>query len=145
MGAREFKIMPLKKGAPPGSRGFGQNIATEIKAGKPPKQAEAIAYREARADALQPSPFAGPAEMRAKKMDVLAHGVDVLASRMDALVTRADARKEQVWVVTAQLSNGETRRYESPTEQDASSRFYDMTSGQTKGAYKNITRPKREK
>lgn len=49
-------------------------------------------YREARADALQPSPFAGPAEMRAKKMSVLAYGVDALASRMDALAARADAR-----------------------------------------------------
>lgn len=48
-------------------------------------------YREARADVLQPSPFAGPAEMRAKKMNVLAYGVDALASRMDALAARVDA------------------------------------------------------
>lgn len=78
--------MPLEKGAAPGSKGFGQNIATEITAGKPPKQAEAIAYREARADALQPSPFAGPAEMRAKKMNVLAYGVDALAQRLDSIM-----------------------------------------------------------
>lgn len=39
--------MPLNKGAKPGSKGFGENIATEIKAGKPAKQAEAIAYSEA--------------------------------------------------------------------------------------------------
>ena len=38
--------MPLNKGAKPGSEGFSQNIATEIDAGKPPKQAEAIAYSE---------------------------------------------------------------------------------------------------
>lgn len=37
--------MPLLKGAKPGSRGFRQNIETEIKIGKkPPKQAVAIAY-----------------------------------------------------------------------------------------------------
>ncbi len=40
--------MPLKKGAKPGSKSFGRNIATEIKAGKPAKQAEAIAYAVAK-------------------------------------------------------------------------------------------------
>ena len=38
--------MPLERG-PVGSAAFGRNIATEEKAGKPPKQAEAIAYSEA--------------------------------------------------------------------------------------------------
>ena len=42
--------MPLEK-APVGSPGFGRNIATEIKAGKKPAQAEAIAYSKARGDA----------------------------------------------------------------------------------------------
>ena len=42
--------MPLSKGAKPGSKAFGENIATEIKAGKPPAQAEAIAYSEAKDD-----------------------------------------------------------------------------------------------
>ena len=40
--------MPLHEGAKPGSKEFGENIATEIKNGRPPKQAEAIAYSEAR-------------------------------------------------------------------------------------------------
>lgn len=40
--------MPLIKGAKPGSKGFKQNIETEIKIGnKPQKQAVAIAYNEA--------------------------------------------------------------------------------------------------
>lgn len=39
--------MPLNKGAKPGSKGFGQNIKTEIGAGKPQRQAIAIAYSEA--------------------------------------------------------------------------------------------------
>lgn len=39
--------MPLQKGAKPGSKGFGKNIAAEERAGKPPAQAEAIAYSEA--------------------------------------------------------------------------------------------------
>ena len=42
--------MPLEKAAA-GTPGFGRNIATEEKAGKPPKQAEAIAYNVARGDA----------------------------------------------------------------------------------------------
>lgn len=38
--------MPLKKGAKPGSKGFKDNIRAEIAAGKPQKQAVAIAYSE---------------------------------------------------------------------------------------------------
>lgn len=40
--------MPLKKGAKPGSKGFKSNIKAEIGAGKPQKQAVAIAYSESR-------------------------------------------------------------------------------------------------
>ena len=39
--------MPLIKGAKPGSKGFGQNIKSEMTAGRPQKQAIAIAYSEA--------------------------------------------------------------------------------------------------
>lgn len=40
--------MPLNKGAKPGTKKFGDNIATEIKAGKNQKTAIAIAYSEAK-------------------------------------------------------------------------------------------------
>lgn len=40
--------MPLKKGAKPGSKGFKDNIKTEMNAGKKQSQAVAIAYSEAR-------------------------------------------------------------------------------------------------
>lgn len=40
--------MPLNKGAKPGSKKFGENIATEMRAGKKQKQAVAIAYSESR-------------------------------------------------------------------------------------------------
>ena len=40
--------MPLKKSAKPGSKGFGQNIKAEMNAGKPQRQAVAIAYSVAR-------------------------------------------------------------------------------------------------
>lgn len=40
--------MPLKKGAKPGTKGFSDNVRTEINAGKKPSQAVAIAYSEAR-------------------------------------------------------------------------------------------------
>lgn len=39
--------MPLKK-AKPGTKGFGENIATEMKAGKKQSQAIAIAYSVAK-------------------------------------------------------------------------------------------------
>ena len=42
--------MPLESNAPAGSPGFSRNVATEIKAGKPEKQAVAIAYSKARGD-----------------------------------------------------------------------------------------------
>lgn len=41
--------MPLVKGAKPGSKGFKDNIKAEISAGKPQKQAVAIAYSESKA------------------------------------------------------------------------------------------------
>ena len=40
--------MPLHKGAKPGSKKFGENIATEIKSGKSRNQSIAIAYSEAK-------------------------------------------------------------------------------------------------
>jgi hypothetical protein len=40
--------MPLKRGAKPGSKGFKSNIKAEMRAGKPQKQAVAIAYSESR-------------------------------------------------------------------------------------------------
>lgn len=40
--------MPLVKGAKPNSKGFKKNIEVEIAAGKPQKQAVAIAYSESR-------------------------------------------------------------------------------------------------
>jgi len=40
--------MPLIKGAKPGTKSFGKNIAAEENAGKKPKQAIAIAFSEAK-------------------------------------------------------------------------------------------------
>ena len=42
--------MPLVKGAKPGSKGFGKNIEAEENAGKPRKQAIAIAFSESGED-----------------------------------------------------------------------------------------------
>jgi hypothetical protein len=40
-------MMPLIKGAKPGSPGFKKNIEAEVKSGRPVKQSVAIAYSEA--------------------------------------------------------------------------------------------------
>lgn len=40
--------MPLKKGAKPGSKGFSSNVRADVNAGKPQRQAIAIAYSEAK-------------------------------------------------------------------------------------------------
>lgn len=45
--------MPLQKGAKPGSKGFKENIKAEMSAGKPEKQAVAIAYSESSEDDLE--------------------------------------------------------------------------------------------
>lgn len=47
-GIKRINNMPLKKGTKPGSKGFKENIKAEISAGKPQKQAVAIAYSESR-------------------------------------------------------------------------------------------------
>ena len=44
--------MPLNKGAKAGSKGFKENVKTEVEAGKPTKQAVAIAYKESGEDEL---------------------------------------------------------------------------------------------
>lgn len=56
--------MPLKSGS--SEKVMGQNIATEIRAGKPAKQAEAIAYSEAGKDDWSPEARAAAAEARKK-------------------------------------------------------------------------------
>lgn len=52
-------MMPLKKGAKPGTKGFKDNIKAEIAAGKPQKQAVAIAYSESKADKKKTKPKKG--------------------------------------------------------------------------------------
>lgn len=60
--------MPLEN-APVGSPGFKRNIETEVAAGKPQKQAVAIAYSKARGD----------------RMDAAMDRLDGLMKRMDEL------------------------------------------------------------
>lgn len=74
--------MPLEPNAKPGSEGFSKNVATEVTEGhKPVKQAVAIAYREARADALQPSPFAS-------RLTAFEVGLNEFSARVDALASK---------------------------------------------------------
>lgn len=71
--------MPLQSG---NSRAaFSNNIRTEISAGKPQKQAVAIAYSKARED-----------EMKADELCGVKSRVDSLTSRLDSM-ERADAEK----------------------------------------------------
>ena len=58
--------MPLEKGK--SRAAFSHNVRTEMKAGKPQKQAVAIAYREQRGkDALNKAISAGEREMEGQK------------------------------------------------------------------------------
>jgi hypothetical protein len=69
--------MPLESG-PPGSAEFKHNVETEMAAGKPQKQAVAIAYSKSgeRHDML---------EIDSAKLDALLTACDALGARMDAL------------------------------------------------------------
>ena len=68
--------MPLESGA--SRAAVSHNIATEIRAGKPPKQAEAIAFSKARGDSV------------AARVDAMVAATDALVKRLDA-VARKDA------------------------------------------------------
>lgn len=82
--------MPLEK-ASPGSPGFSRNIATEVNAGKDPKQAVAIAYAKARGDTGEP--FAtGPSPI-----NQMTHPLDRLFRAADALYARSDAVATGCW------------------------------------------------
>lgn len=91
--------MPLEKGAKPGSEGFSKNVAAEVRAGKPAKQAVAIAYNEAKADTtraefdeikrLLTKFFTEEAKEPEHKMDSIAP--KDLVARVDALKARCDA------------------------------------------------------
>lgn len=96
--------MPLEKG-PVGSAAFGRNIATEEKAGKPPKQAEAIAYSET--GEKKDGPMDRLDSILAK-CDSMEKRVDALcASRKDSdefkvkvhKVMAATAYKEALWEI----------------------------------------------
>ena len=65
--------MPLEKGS--SQETISKNIATEIRAGKPPKQAAAIAYSVARGDA---------------RLDALVNGMDSLSKRVIDLMMKID-------------------------------------------------------
>jgi hypothetical protein len=99
--------MPLEN-APVGSPGFGRNVATEIKAGKPQKQAVAIAYRQA-GERKDGTDLASGIPLNAKLDDCI---------RMaDALYARADAMSEGRWDAEQPKKPAEGVRYNAEAVQ----------------------------
>ena len=86
--------MPLERG-PVGSAAFGRNVATEMKAGKPQKQAVAIAYNEAgeKKDCTM-----------SDRLDSIMDSVSKMEARVDALCARKDADRYE-----ADLKDNEPR------------------------------------
>jgi len=70
--------VPLESGA--SRAAVSRNIATEIRAGKPPKQAEAIAFSKARGDSV------------AARVDAMVAAADALVKRMDAIEGKDGAK-----------------------------------------------------
>ena len=79
--------MPLESGS--SREVISRNIATERNAGRPPKQAEAIAFSKARGD--ESLPFD---KIRLDALKDCADAVAALAARADALCARQDAFSE---------------------------------------------------
>ena len=75
--------MPLETGK--SKTAFGHNVATEMKAGKPQKQAVAIAYSKARGDAT---------DTEAAKIDHLHDNVVHIAQRLTELFGRFEKHME---------------------------------------------------
>ena len=75
--------MPLETGK--SKAAFGHNVATEMKAGKPQKQAVAIAYSKARGDAT---------DTEAAKIDHLHDNVVHIAQRLSELFGRFEKHME---------------------------------------------------
>lgn len=103
--------MPLESGSSRGA--ISSNIATEVRAGKDPKQAAAIAYAKARGDDGHVTIGKGPmsrvesVEMMMDALQCAADQVSNLAERVDALRARKDAeRDELVTVRKATASTG---------------------------------------
>lgn len=74
-GADGDALMPLEKGT--SKEVISQNIATEVRAGKPQKQAVAIAYNVARGDMDE-------------RLDQMIAATDALARRVEDLVLKID-------------------------------------------------------
>lgn len=72
--------MPLEEGSSKAT--IAQNIGTEIKAGKDPKQAAAIAYSKARGDDMTTE----------EKVDEVCRRADAIAARFDAIVFEQPAQ-----------------------------------------------------
>lgn len=78
--------MPLEK-APVGSPGFSRNVATEVNAGKDPKQAVAIAYAKARGDAESFATGPSPINQMEHPLERVFRAADAFYARSDAVAT----------------------------------------------------------
>lgn len=76
--------MPLAEGSSRAT--ISKNIATEVRAGKDPKQAAAIAYSKARGDA-------DVASLDPVRLDAVCDAVGKLAARFDAYCERRDSNE----------------------------------------------------
>lgn len=111
--------MPLEKG-PVGSPAFKRNIETEMAAGKPQKQAVAIAYSEAgeRKD--------GGMDMDMDKLDAVLDAVSRMDARLDAMEKRRDALVEGK--KTPDEPYGKDNDYADPGYQEDGKKRYPLGS-----------------
>lgn len=125
--------MPLEHGS--SRAAVSHNIATERAAGKPEKQAIAIAMREAgkiRSDEMN--------DMLSAKMDMLAEGCDRLDARLDAM-TRRDAGDEPG---NGKEPYGDTTYADPGYQSDHKKRYPVDTEEHIRAAWSYFNKPKDE-
>lgn len=93
--------MPLEAGE--SKRSFSHNVATEMKAGKPQAQALAIAYREAKTDAVD---FGELKKQLSEFLTEEAREPEHKNDKLDAIAERVDSLQPNPWANKLAALNG---------------------------------------
>jgi len=140
--------MPLEN-APEGSPGFSRNIKTEVEAGKPVKQAVAIAYSKARGDMADNRDDAAEQDNRVRDSADGGVDVDLYPDKLGAILdsahsfyaaanSRADALHHRESYDRAQALEYQANAAKARKELEAMPGYASMSEGEKTKAYKAL-------